>query len=196
MKKIALTLALLGLAGTALADTNVALNGSVSLSGSGFGDSSGWCCGALAAASTVTDGVFLAENAQWNTNSVFWTSASGADSITVSLNHAAWVNQVTLQADDNDDYKIEYRDNANVWHDATVISPVRNYGLETTSATLSPILATAFRITGTNGDGMYAVSEFQATGTVSTVPEPETYALLSAGLGLLGYMARRKSRRG
>jgi hypothetical protein len=27
---------------------------------------------------------------------------------------------------------------------------------------------------------------------VSAVPEPETYAMLAAGLGLLGFMARRK----
>lgn len=30
-------------------------------------------------------------------------------------------------------------------------------------------------------------------GTVSAVPEPETYAMLLAGLGLLGFMTRRKS---
>ncbi|MEP7100480.1 MAG: PEP-CTERM sorting domain-containing protein [Burkholderiales bacterium] len=29
---------------------------------------------------------------------------------------------------------------------------------------------------------------------VSTVPEPETYALMLAGLGLVGYIARRRNR--
>jgi hypothetical protein len=33
------------------------------------------------------------------------------------------------------------------------------------------------------------------TGTVAAVPEPETYALLLAGLAALGSFARRRSRR-
>jgi hypothetical protein len=36
---------------------------------------------------------------------------------------------------------------------------------------------------------------FDFTGTVTAVPEPETYAMLLAGLGLLGYVGRRRQRK-
>ena len=59
-------------------------------------------------------------------------------------------------------------------------------------ATLAtPVLANAFRIQSVGGDGFYSVSEFQAQG-VAAVPEPETYAMMLAGIGLLGFVVRRK----
>jgi hypothetical protein len=36
------------------------------------------------------------------------------------------------------------------------------------------------------------IDGFQAAAFVSTIPEPETYAMLLAGLGLIGTMVRRK----
>jgi len=41
--------------------------------------------------------------------------------------------------------------------------------------------------------GSYSGSPFLAAATVAAVPEPETYALLLAGLGLMGAIARRRS---
>ena len=43
------------------------------------------------------------------------------------------------------------------------------------------------------GDGDYNDHTFSFTNTVNAVPEPETYAMLLAGLGLLGAVARRRS---
>ena len=40
-------------------------------------------------------------------------------------------------------------------------------------------------------DGL-AVGEKRAEGAVAAVPEPETYAMLFAGLGLLGFASRRR----
>ena len=40
------------------------------------------------------------------------------------------------------------------------------------------------------------VDEVRFTGNVSAVPEPETYAMFLAGLGLLGAVARRKAKKG
>ncbi|RZT06136.1 PEP-CTERM protein-sorting domain-containing protein [Duganella sp. CF402] len=198
MKKLALVVALLGLAGGALADTNVALNGAVTLSATaGFGDSAGWGGADLAAASTVTDGVFLPINTQWNTGTVFWSGDYGVDTITVTLNHKSSVSSLALQGDNDNNYLIEYLDSANTWQTAAVISPNRSWGQDNGYATLgSPVVTTAFRISGAPGAGdfQFSVSEFQANGSV--VPEPATYAMLVAGLGLLGVAARRQSHKG
>lgn len=198
MKKLALVLALLGLTGGALADTNVALNGTVTLSATaGFGDSAGWTGAMFADPSTVTDGVFLPIGTQWNIGTVFWSGGHGVDTITVTLNQKSSVSAFTLQGDNDNNYLIEYLDSANVWQSAAVISPHRSWGQDNGSATLgSAVVTTAFRISGAPGagDSQFSVSEFQAMGTVVAVPEPSTYAMLGAGLGLLGVAARRKSR--
>ncbi|WP_170304344.1 PEP-CTERM sorting domain-containing protein [Duganella radicis] len=200
MKKLALALAFTGLAGGALADTNVALNGAVTLSATaGWGDSAGWGGGVLAAPATVTDGVFLAVGTQWNTGSVFWSGAVGVDAITVTLNQKSLVSQLLIQADNDNNYLVEYLDSSNLWQTAATLSPHRSWGLDNGSATLgSPVLTTAFRISGAAGagDAQFSVSEFQAIGNVVAVPEPATYGMLGAGLGLLALVARRQSRKG
>lgn len=196
MKRLAIALAFLGLAGSALADTNVALNGAVTLSATaGFGDSGGWGGSVFAAASTVTDGIYLPVGTQWNTGTVFWTGNYGVDTITVTLNQKSSVSHFGLQGDNDNNYLIEYLDGANVWQTATVVSPNRSWGQDNGVATLvSPIVTTAFRISGAPGagDDHFSVSEFQAFGTVVAVPEPATYAMLGLGLGLLGLVARRR----
>ncbi|RFP10073.1 MULTISPECIES: PEP-CTERM sorting domain-containing protein [unclassified Duganella] len=197
MKALAIALACMACAGSALAD-NVALNGAVTLTGSGFGNSDGWLGGALAAPSTVTDGVYLPIGTQWNTGTVFWTGDVGADTVMITLNHTSVVSQLNLQADNDNNYLVQYRDTSNVWHDAAVIVPHRSWGQDNGSVVLgTPVTATAFMISGTTGagDNHFSVSEFEAIGRVVAVPEPETYTMLGAGLAMLGWMARRKQRR-
>lgn len=198
MRKLVAALAFAGLAASAMAE-NVALNASVTLSNTaGFGDSSGWDGGLLADAATVTDGVFLPINTQWNVGTVFWTGNYGVDTITVTLAHQSLVNELVIQADNDNNYLVEYLNSANVWQAAAVLSPNRSWGQDNGSATLAaPVLTTAFRISGTGdaGDLRFSVSEFQAIGQVVAVPEPATYGMLGAGLALLGVVARRQSRR-
>ena len=51
----------------------------------------------------------------------------------------------------------------------------------------------AYHYDWTDGDANYAGNYNPVFfGTASLVPEPETYAMLLAGLGLLGFMARRR----
>lgn len=75
-------------------------------------------------------------------------------------------------------------------------SPVYSLPLNTTidgfdvadhqgSFTLVPGLSYWFRLSGTGDVGNYTV-------TLAPVPEPESYALLLAGLGVMGFIARRR----
>ncbi|WP_432381250.1 PEP-CTERM sorting domain-containing protein [Duganella sp. P38] len=195
MKKLILALALTGLAGGALADTNVALNSAVSLSGSGFWNSPGSGEGIPATPASLVDGVFQPDSTTWNQHSVFWTGRDAA--ITITLQQAASVKQITLQADNNDRYLVEYLDNTQSWQELSVLGQPAVWGLSTSTYNLSaPVVASAFRISGTpTGDARFAVAEFQAIGTLAAVPEPSTYGMLGAGLALLGFAARRQGRK-
>jgi len=191
MQRKLLAAAVLALcAGAASAATNVALGGAVSISGPDFWNSPGWGAGAPAPLGSLTDGTFLPLNTQWNLGTVFWTSPPNLDVITIQLTHTSVVSSILLQADNNDDYGIGYYDTSNVWHALPTISPNRSWGMDNGSASFAPVTATAFTITNLGGDGYNSVSEFQAFG--APVPEPETYALMLAGLGALGFVARRK----
>jgi hypothetical protein len=194
----ALTLAIALTASSAMATTNVALGATVTDSGTGFGQfSSQWGAGSLAQLATVTDGVFLPEQTQWNTGSVFWIGGAPdtTDYIDVALSGLATIDSFTVQADDNDSYLIQYLDGSN-WVDAATIPSVPSYGLVTRSVTLStPITTSAFRITAGNqaGDGYYGVSEFQAFGSLNGVPEPSTWAMMLIGFGMVGFAVRKRS---
>ncbi len=54
---------------------------------------------------------------------------------------------------------------------------------------VTPEFALHVQSIGSNGDSGWYVP------TVSAIPEPETYAMLLAGLGLLGFVARRRQRK-
>lgn len=166
-------------------DPNVALNKPVTLSGTGFGI--GWG-GGLADASTVTDGVFKAASHTWDVDTVYW---SGLDAISViDLGGMFTINAFTVQTDNNDTYRIEYNQGGS-WITAWDVPTNCCYGMQTNTATLSSgIVTNMLRFTATGGDGWYSVSEIQAFG--QPVPEPETYALMLAGLGLVGFAARRR----
>lgn len=185
IKPSVLALSCLLCAGLAQADTNVALNKAVTLSGTGFGV--GWG-GPLAAASTVTDGIFLGNGHTWDNDTVYW---SGTDAV-VQINLGASFNIVslTVEADNNDTYQVDYRI-GDTWQSAVLVPAAYNGGgLQLRTINLdTPISTNGLRIYATGGDNLYSVSEFQAF--AAPVPEPESYALMLAGLGLLGVWARR-----
>ena len=57
------------------------------------------------------------------------------------------------------------------------------------------VMYSQFGMQGTNQNGMGSSAGFEEWSTrhaVTSIPEPETYAMLLAGLGLLGFQARRR----
>ena len=69
--------------------------------------------------------------------------------------------------------------------------PVELWALPAAGALLSPGSYT-LTLTGTNSAAMGSYGGNIAVSVAPPVPEPETYALLLAGLGALGFVARRR----
>lgn len=172
--------------------TNVALGAAVTLNGT-FGVG-GWGGGELAAASSLVDGIFTPEGQQWDVDSVFWNGGIYPNnSIDIKLSGTYSITGFNVQADNNDTYRIEYRQGGD-WVTAWEVSQYGPWGLTTRPAfTLaSPIVANELRFTATGGDGYYSVSEIQA---LAAVPEPEEWAMLLTGGGLVGFQIKRKQQR-
>lgn len=53
-------------------------------------------------------------------------------------------------------------------------------------------MMTSVELTGINGATFEDVRQVRLGGFVTAVPEPETYALMMAGLGLMGFVAKRR----
>jgi hypothetical protein len=183
---------------------NVALGAAVTLNGT-YGvlrPASGWAANPVAAAATLTDGIYRPAATVWNDGSVWWdafepSGASAANSIEVALGSLQMIVGLAAQADDNDSYRIEYWNGAS-WVTAWDIPAVGGYGLQarpnpadpTAMFVLgAPITTDRLRFTATGGDGFYSVAEIQAY-----TPEPGTLALLGLALAGVGF-ARRRNRR-
>jgi hypothetical protein len=100
---------------------------------------------------------------------------------------------MSVQRDNNDGYFQTTTDSQGILT-FTLFPPQLNGGGMTTSSVIfgSPIVANKLSFISAFGDNSYSMSEISVMGHVASVPEPETYAMFLAGLGLMGTIARRR----
>jgi len=159
------------------------------------GAAAAWDAGTLADQYTVYDGLFVQEGQQWNHDTWWWDQDPSVNpdpvETTITFDQPYKISQFIVQADDNDVYKLQYLDGVGSWQDAWTIPTAGGWGMITRdSGLLAPIVTDQLKFVAVSGDNLYAVSEIQAFGV--PVPEPETYALMLAGLGILGLVSRRR----
>jgi hypothetical protein len=176
---------------------NATAGASVTLNGTFFTEEGGWSLGTNAAPNDLVNGVYQPASHQWNFDSVWWNGFSNpANNIVIALTGAFLITDLKIQADNNDVYGVEYYGADSVWHNAWSVPAPGGWGLQTSSTGVAPFVTDRFRLTGSEGDWLYSISQFEATGQKlgrggSDVPEGGlTVALLGAALGLLG-IARR-----
>jgi hypothetical protein len=158
--------------------------------------------------STLTDGLFLPEAIQispagvigngWQTGTVWWTSAvanAGNQGLEIDLGGLFEISGFRVQTDNNDFYQVQYLSSGSWTTLAAMVPPAIGFGMVTRDLLLasgSEIVTNRLRVFAFGGDGAYSASELQAFGASIPAPEPGTYLMLLAGLGLLGVVARRR----
>ncbi len=161
--------------------------------------------------SVVTDGIFAPESTAYHSSTgqsdaVEWLGATSGGApatnlvLQINLGSNFKITGAIVQADDNDSYLLQYlNESTNTWQTLYNVPAVSvGQGLTTrpnsdqmTYAAVGPVVTDALRFSAVAGDGGYAVSEIEVQG-VAAVPEPETYAMLLAGLGLIGFTVTRR----
>lgn len=158
--------------------------------------------------STLTDGSFFPETVfpccgiegqPWDVGTVFWTPTAAEapnTAIQIELGGLFEISAFKLQLDNNDFYRIKYSSGGS-WLDVpALVPPVFGFGMVTRDLVLAPgseIVTDRLLVLGVGGDLLYSASEIQAFGV--PIPEPGTYLMMLAGLGLLGVVARRRLKR-
>ncbi len=144
--------------------------------------------------SLLTDGQ-VKEGTHWSTQSVAWLGLR--PSIEIDLHGVTKISSLSIQADSNDAYQVDYWDkSSNSWQHAWTVAKVKdkahNYVpglvLRESGSDLN-IVSDKLKISALSGDGMYSVSEIQAKG--SPTPLPSALLLLGSGLGGLAFLRKR-----
>lgn len=124
--------------------------------------------------STLTDGAFLPASTPWQVDTVYWWDVDAT--VEIDLLGAHELREVVIQADDNDDYVLEYWDELRgTWRLLWAVPDQDRigFGMQTrpdhtdvteTFVFATPVVTDRIRVRGTGGDESYAVSELQLYG--------------------------------
>lgn len=158
--------------------------------------------------SILFDGYVPPEGTYYEIASVSWTGQTGAAGVALVFDFGQLytLTDVLLGVNNNDFYQMQVSVNGSAWN--TLFT---NLAFEGQAGSGNEIISSVFgdpeyqatidfpssvaryaRIYAVAGDNFHSVSEARFSG-VAVVPEPETWTLLVAGLGLIGAAARRRS---
>ena len=116
-------------------------------------------------AQKITDGKYAPEGTKWDnsTYAVVLSTVGHEGGLTLGLERYYTLDRVKIQADGNDQYQVDIKDNnTNQWVNWYTFPPVSGGGLRTRdSGHLPPTYANSVRVYATHGDGKYSVSEVQ-----------------------------------
>ncbi|XOF35181.1 MAG: hypothetical protein ACL93V_07805 [Candidatus Electrothrix sp. YB6] len=132
----------------------------------------GWGNGLTTDYSTLTDGEIFATGHQWDQGPIWWDENQDQEQnfLQVFLGpHCYQVKKIRIQVDNNDDYLISWQDKrlGYTGPGQVIVVPDRHWGMDRLITMNIDAVTDAFRIehyTAGAGDGLYAVSEFQALG--------------------------------
>jgi hypothetical protein len=174
IKKLGMTFVIgaisLSIAGEAEAAPIGNVTAGKTVAGSGVFFQGGWGGGQVTDFGSLTDGMYFPDWHQWDQGPVWWDEGqpqSANNSLTVYLGKKdCKVVKLTIQVDNNDDYKISWND-AILGPQQVIAVPARNWGMAPAVSIHVNAKTKAFKIEHDSngaGDGLYSVSEFKAYG--------------------------------
>ncbi len=142
--------------------------------------------GLVVGAGTIIDDRFLAPDQQWDEGAVWWeegpANTGPAPWIWLGLGRAYLVSGAIVQADNNDSYRLSFRNlSTGAWESMWDVPPSDRGGLVTRPNPADdmaryvlpePVVTDALRFEAAGGDRMYSVSEIQVFGTPAQYPPP------------------------